>query len=65
LAVSVTGTGVTSTPINLSAASQTVATAAAPVSAAIWSTAYQQVIGSGETLAAACVYTVTTTYTLS
>jgi hypothetical protein len=65
LSVTVTGTGVTSFPISLSGATQTVATAAAPVSAAIWSTAYQQAIGAGETLAAGCVYTVTTTYTLS
>jgi hypothetical protein len=65
LSVTVTGTSVTSTPISLSGATQTVAAASAPVSAAIWNTAYQQTIGSGETLAAGCVYTVTTTYTLS
>ena len=65
LSVTVTGTGVTSTPISLSGTGQTVAAASAPVAAAVWDTAYQQTIGSGETLATGCVYTVTTTYTLS
>lgn len=65
LSVTVSGTGVTSTPISLSGINQTVAAATGPIAAATWNTAYQQSIGSTETLATGCVYTVTTTYTLS
>lgn len=61
----VSATGLTGSTISLSGTPQTVATASAPVAAAVWNTSYSQTIGSTETMTAACVYNVTVTYTLS
>lgn len=66
LTTGVTGTGVTTSGVKtLSETAQTVATAAAPISAAVLTAAYSQAIPAAQLMLTGCVYTLTATYTLS
>lgn|GEM_PF-3128711 len=66
LTTGVTGSGVTTSGVKtLSGTGQTVATAAAPISAVVLTAAYSQVIPSAQLMLTGCVYTLTATYTLS
>jgi hypothetical protein len=70
LSVNVTGGGTSAGPVSISGVDQTVASAGgsnpdAPLAAATLTNNYSQTIGSGETLTAGCVYSLTATYTLS
>lgn len=67
LTTDVTGTGFTSAAVKAIPASTspvTVATAAAPISAAALTTAYSQAIPGSQVMLTGCVYTLTATYTL-
>jgi len=68
LTTNVTGTGVTSSgakSIPASGSPVTVATAAAPISAAALTTAYSQAIPAAQVMLTGCVFSLTATYTLS
>lgn len=66
LTTGVTGTGVATAGVkSISSTSQTVASATAPISAALLTAAYSQAIPAAQVMLTGCVYTLTATYTLS